>query len=82
MKEMPHPIIVYGFQSSKCLQEQGVCLSAVGTNDLYLTLVSALCSKPVLYPVQETLGPAVVDFASQQSLVKVDHFRFFLLIVF
>ena len=36
-------------------------LSAVGTNDLYLTLVSALCSKSVRYPVQETLGPVVID---------------------
>ena len=37
-------------------------LTAVGSNDLFTSSVSTFCSKPVHYPVLETLGPAVVDF--------------------
>ena len=80
MKGIPHPIIVYGLQSSKCLQEQGVCLSAVETNDLYLTLVSA--ANQYFIQCRKLWDQRLLVFASQQNLVKVDHFRFFLLIVF
>ena len=44
--------------------------SAVGTNDTYLSLASALCSKPVRYPVQDSLGPAVVDVCKSTKVDK------------
>ena len=37
-------------------------LTTVGTNDLFASIVSALCTKPDRYPVVETLVPAIVDF--------------------
>ena len=37
-------------------------LTGVDSNDLFTSTISALRSKPVHYPVLETLGPAVVDF--------------------
>ena len=54
------------FDLLKVYRSKFVCqlfslLSAVGTNDLYLSLVNALCNKSVHYPVQETLGPVVID---------------------
>ena len=57
------------YRSKEFVCELFSLLSAVGTNDTYLSLASALCSKPVCYPVQESLGPAVVDFC---KLTKVD----------
>jgi len=44
-------------------------LSAVKSNDLFASAVSVLYSKPVYYPVLQTLGPAVVDFCKS---IKVE----------
>ena len=45
-------------------------LTAVGSNDLFASAVSALCAKPVRYPVLETLGPALVDFYKSTKVDK------------
>ena len=37
---------------------------------LFASTVSALCAKPVRYPVQETLGPAIVDFYKSTNVKK------------
>jgi len=37
-------------------------LTAVGSNDLFASTVSVLHSKPVHYPILETVGPAIIDF--------------------
>ena len=57
-------------------------LSAVATNDLYLTLVSGLCSKPGLYPAQETLGPVVVDICKSTKFGKGRPLQILLAFVF
>ena len=58
------------YRSKEFVSQLFSLLSAVGTNDLYLTLVSALCSKPVRYPVQETLGPVVIDVCKSTKVDK------------
>ena len=45
-------------------------LTAVGSNDLFTSTISAFCSKPAYYPVLETLGPAVVDFYKTAEVKK------------
>ena len=45
-------------------------LTAVGSDDLFATTVSALCNKPVRYPILETLGPAIVDFCKSTIVEK------------
>ena len=45
-------------------------LTAAESNDLFASTVSALCAKPVRYPVLETLGPAIVDFYKSAEVEK------------
>ena len=45
-------------------------LTAVGSNNLFASAVSALCIRPVRYPILETLGPALVDFYKSVKVEK------------
>ena len=47
-------------------------LMAVGSNDLFTSVFDTLRTKPVLYPVFETLGPAIVDFYKSTEIEKDD----------
>ena len=45
-------------------------LAAVRSSDLFASVVGTLCTKPVRYPVLETLGPAIVDFFKSTKFEK------------
>ena len=42
----------------------------MGSKDLIASATSALCSKPIRYPVLETLGPAIVHFCKCAGVEK------------
>ena len=47
------------------------CLLAdVGSNDLFTSAVTALCGKPIDYPVLESLGPAIICFYRSTEVEK------------
>ena len=50
------------YRSKKFVIQLFSILTSVGSNALFDSTVSTLCSKPLSYPVLETLGPAIVDF--------------------
>ena len=50
------------YESKKFVSKLFSLLTAVGSNDLFNSAITTLCTKPLSYPVLETLGPALVDF--------------------
>ena len=59
-----------GNRSKEFVSQLFGLLTAVESNDLFTSTVSALCAKPVRYPVLETLGPAIVDFYKSTEAKK------------
>ena len=45
-------------------------LMNVGSNDLFTSVVGTLRTKPVRYPVLETLGPAIIEFYKSTEVKK------------
>ena len=55
-------------RSKEFVSQLVAVINTLGCGDLLTSLVSALCSKPGLYPVTETLGPAIVDIRQRFKL--------------
>ena len=62
------PPIVY--RSKEFVNQLFGLLTAAESSDLFASTVSALCAKPVRYPVLETLGPATIDFYKSTKVEK------------
>ena len=62
------PPIVY--RSKEFVNQLFGLLTAAESSDLFASTVSALCAKPVRYPVLVTLGPATIDFYKSTKVEK------------
>ena len=62
------PLEVY--RSKEFVSQLFSLLTAVGSDDLFTSAVSALRNKPVCYPILQTLGPAVVDYCKSTEVEK------------
>ena len=58
------------YESKKFVSQLFGLLTAVGSSDLFSSAITALCTKPLSYPVLETLGPALVDFYKSAKVDK------------
>ena len=58
------------YRSKEFVGQLFILLTAVGSDNLFTSSISAFCSKPVHYPVLETLGPAVVEFYKTAKVKK------------
>ena len=61
-------VVVY--RSKEFISQLFDLLVDVGSNDLIASATSTLCSKPIRYPVLETLGPAIVQFCKSAGVEK------------
>ena len=60
--------VVMGNRSKELVSQLVTLLNTLECGDLLSSVVSAFCSKPGLYPVVETLGPAIVDISQRFKL--------------
>ena len=58
------------YRSKEFVTQLFSLLTAVGSKDLFASIVSTLRTKPVRYPILETLGPAIVDFFKSTKVEK------------
>ena len=58
------------YRSTEFVGQLFSLLTAVGCDDLFTSAVSALLSKPVRYPILETLGPAIIDYCKTTKIDK------------
>ena len=61
-------VVVY--RSKEFISQLFNLLADVGSKDLIASATSALCSKPIRYPVLETLGPAIIHFCKSAGVEK------------
>ena len=58
------------FRSKEFVCGLVIVLKMLGCTDLLVSFVGTLCSKPVYYPVLETLGPGVVEIGKTLKIEK------------
>ena len=58
------------FRSKEFVCGLVIVLKTLGCTDLLVSFVGTLCSKPVYYPVLETLGPGVVEIGKTLKIEK------------
>ena len=63
-----HSPVVLNNRNKMVVCQLVTILNSLGCGDLLSSVVSAFCSKPGLYPVVETLGPAIVDISQRFKL--------------
>ena len=56
------------YRSKEFVSQLFSLLTAVGSDDLFASVNSALRNKPVRYPILETLGPAIIDFCKSTKV--------------
>ena len=59
------------YRSEEFVSQLFSLLADVESKDLIASATSALCSKPIRYPVLETLGPAIVHFCKSAGVEKI-----------
>ena len=63
-----HTPVIMNNRSKELVSQVVAIVNTLGCGDLLVSVVSALCSKSGLYPVVETLGPAIVDISRNFKL--------------